>query len=275
MKTSIATVSLPGKLGEKLDNIAAAGFDGVEIFENDLLDSRASAADAGRMARDAGLAVTLFQPFRDFEGMPEPQRSRAFDLAERKFDVMEQLGTRLILVCSNVSPLSLGSPERAAADLHELGERAARRGLLVGYEALSWGRHVNDHRDAWRIVQRAAHPAVGLILDTFHTLARGIDPASIRAIPAERIFAIQVADAPKVDADFQTWSRRLRTVPGEGELAIGDFLDAADATGYDGHYGLEIFNEQMGERTGRAIAADGRRSLLAALEGVARRKAAR
>ena len=37
MKTSIATVSISGDLAEKLAAIAAAGFDGVEIFENDFL----------------------------------------------------------------------------------------------------------------------------------------------------------------------------------------------------------------------------------------------
>src|SRR3546814_669125 len=69
----------------------------------------------------------------------------------------------LMLVCSSVSPLSRGGIDRDAADFHELGERAARRGLRVGYEALAWGRHVNDHRDAWEIVRRAEHPSIGPI----------------------------------------------------------------------------------------------------------------
>ena len=103
MKTSIATVSISGDLSEKLAAIAAAGFDGVEIFEADLLTYDATPAEVGRMVRDAGLALTLFQPFRDFEGMPEPQRARAFDRAERKFDLMGELGADLILVCSNTS----------------------------------------------------------------------------------------------------------------------------------------------------------------------------
>src|SRR3546814_16783658 len=94
-------------------------------------------------------------------------------------------------LCSSVSPLSRGGIDRAAADFHELGERAARRGLRVGYEALAWGRHVNDHRDAWEIVRRAEHPSIGLILDSFHTLARRIDVASIRAIPGDPIFTVQ------------------------------------------------------------------------------------
>src|SRR6478609_5742692 len=69
MKTSIATVSISGELPEKLEAIARAGFDGVEIFENDFLAFDGSPADVGRMARDLGLEITLFQPFRDFEGM--------------------------------------------------------------------------------------------------------------------------------------------------------------------------------------------------------------
>lgn len=36
-RTSIATVCLSGTLGDKLDAIAHAGFDGVEIFEPDLI----------------------------------------------------------------------------------------------------------------------------------------------------------------------------------------------------------------------------------------------
>ena len=105
MKTSIATVSISGDLGEKLEAIAAAGFDGVEIFENDFLAYDHSPRDVASMVRDLGLAITLFQPFRDFEGLPEPQRSQAFERAERKFELMEQLGTDLMLVCSSVSPL--------------------------------------------------------------------------------------------------------------------------------------------------------------------------
>ncbi|HKJ61026.1 MAG TPA: sugar phosphate isomerase/epimerase, partial [Hyphomicrobiales bacterium] len=196
MKTSIATVSISGDLKEKLTAIAAAGFDGVEIFENDFLAFDGTPAEVGRMIRDHRLEITLFQPFRDFEGMPEPQRSRAFDRAERKFDLMQELGTDLMLVCSNVSTNSLGGIDRAAADFRELGERAARRGLRVGYEALAWGRHINDHRDAWEIVRRADHPNIGLILDSFHTLARKIDVTSIRAVPGEKIFIVQLADAP-------------------------------------------------------------------------------
>ena len=124
MKTAIATVSISGTLTEKLKAISAAGFDGIEIFEQDFIAHDGSPRDVGRMIRDHGLEIPLFQPFRDFECLPEPMRSKAFDRAERKFDVMQELGTDLVLICSSVHPAALGGIDRAAADLAELGENA-------------------------------------------------------------------------------------------------------------------------------------------------------
>src|SRR5215831_5597950 len=122
MRTSIATVCLSGGLSEKLQAIAAAGFRGVEIFENDLLSYHGTPADVAKEIADLGLTLITFQPFRDFEGMPDAQRRRTFDRAERKFDLMQELGCASLLVCSNVSPDSVGGIDRSAADFHELGE---------------------------------------------------------------------------------------------------------------------------------------------------------
>ncbi len=268
MKTSIATVSISGDLQEKLQAIAAAKFDGVEIFENDFLAFDGGPREVGKMVRDHGLEITLFQPFRDFEGMPEPQRSRTFDRAERKFDLMQELGTDLMLICSNVSPIALGGIDRAAADFHELGERAHRRGLRVGYEALAWGRFVYDHRDAWEIVRRADHENIGLILDSFHTLARKIESNSIRSVPKDKIFIVQLADAPLIDMDLLYWSRHFRNMPGEGDLPVKDFMRAVAATGYEGVLSLEIFNDQFRGGSPKSISLDGRRSLIYLMDQV-------
>lgn len=259
---SIATVSLSGTLPEKLEAAAAVGFDGVEIFENDLLTFDGSPADVRRIAEGLGLAITLFQPFRDFEAMPDPVRARNLDRAERKFDIMQALGTDLVLVCSNVQPHAINDEARAAADLAEMAERAARRGLRVGYEALAWGRHVSRWRQAWTIVQRANHPALGLIVDSFHTLALYDDPSGIAEVPADKLFFVQLADAPKLSMDALSWSRHFRNFPGQGQLPVEKFLRAVLATGYSGPLSLEIFNDDFRAAPARLTAADGLRSLI-------------
>ncbi|MCX8226516.1 MAG: TIM barrel protein [Sulfitobacter sp.] len=270
MKTSIATVSISGNLPEKLEAIAAAGFDGIEIFEQDFIAHDGNPREVGELIRSMGLEITLFQPFRDFEGLPEPLRAKAFDRAERKFDLMQELGTDLVLVCSSCHPEALGGIDRAAADFHELGDRAAKRDLRVGFEALAWGRHVNDHRDAWEIVRRADHKNVGLILDSFHTLARKIDPETIRRIPGDKIFFVQLADAPLIEMDLLYWSRHFRNMPGEGDLPVLDFMKAVMATGYSGPISLEIFNDQFRGGRPKTIAKDGHRSLVALMDDVRR-----
>ncbi len=270
MKTSIATISIAGDLRDKLTAIAKAGFDGVEIFEQDFVTYDGAPRDVGALVADHGLKIDLFQPFRDFEGLAGAARLRAFDRAERKFDLMEELGTDLLLVSSTTSPEALGGIDRIAADFGELGERAAKRGLRIGYEAVAWGRHVTFFRDAWEVVRRAGNANVGLILDSFHTLAAGVDPEPIRAIPGDRIFHVQFSDAPMIGMDVQYLSRHFRCMPGQGDFPVLDFARAVMATGYAGAMSIEIMNDQFRGGVPRIIAADGHRSLIYLMDQVRR-----
>jgi 4-hydroxyphenylpyruvate dioxygenase len=262
MRHSIATVSVSGTLREKLEAIAAAGFDAVEIFENDLLVFDGSVREVRAIASDLGLEIALYQPFRDFEGVPDERLRRNLDRAERKLDVMEELGAPLMLVCSSVAQATLPDPARSAAQLHALAERAARRGLRVGYEALAWGAEVRRYGEAWALVEAAAHPHLGLVLDSFHTLALDDDPAGIAAIPGDRIFFLQLADAPRMKMDVLSWSRHFRCFPGQGDLDVAGFAIAAAKAGYAGPLSLEIFNDDFRASSARQTALDGMRSLL-------------
>jgi len=60
------------------------------------------------------------------------EKLEAIAAARFEFDVMEALGARLMLVCSNTQPNVLPEEERAADQLRELAERAARRNLRIG-----------------------------------------------------------------------------------------------------------------------------------------------
>ncbi|MBD9500754.1 3-dehydroshikimate dehydratase QuiC [Pseudomonas sp. BGr12] len=262
MQRSIATVSLSGTLPDKLEAIAAAGFDGVEIFENDLLYYGGSPRDVRRVCADLGLAITLFQPFRDFEGCRRDRLPRNLDRLERKFDLMQELGTDLVLMCSNVAADSLGEREFLLEDLGLAAERAGARGLRVGYEALAWGRHVNTWQQVWDLVREVNHPALGVILDSFHTLSLKGDPAGIAQIPGEKIFFVQMADAPVLAMDVLEWSRHFRNFPGQGEFDLAGFLAPILKSGYRGPLSLEIFNDGFRAAPPRANAADGLRSLL-------------
>ena len=266
LNRSIATVCLSGTLEEKLAAAAAAGFDAVELFEPDLIAAPQGPAEVRARCDELGLAIALYQPLRDFEAMPGERFAANLRRAERKFDVMEQLGADTVLVCSNVSPQAIDDDALAAAQLHELAERAAGRGIRIAYEALAWGRHVRDYDHAWRIAEAGDHPNLGTCLDSFHILSRGADPAGIRDIPGEKIFFLQVADAPHLVMDVLQWSRHYRCFPGQGGFDLAGFLGHVLAAGYEGPLSLEVFNDVFRQADPGRMAIDAMRSLLL-LEG--------
>ncbi|GAA3974785.1 sugar phosphate isomerase/epimerase and 4-hydroxyphenylpyruvate domain-containing protein [Actinomadura viridis] len=271
MRRSIATVSLSGSLAEKLTAIGGAGFDGVEIFENDLVSSAMSPEEVRSRAADLGLGIDLFQPFRDFEAVPPALLARNLRRAEHKFAVMERLGATRLLVCSTVSPESVDDDALAAEQLRLLAERAAAHGVRIAYEALAWGRHVNDYLHAWRIVRMADHPDLGVCLDSFHILSRDVDPYAIETIPAEKIFFLQLADAPALPMDVLYWSRHYRCFPGQGDFDVAGLVAHVLRTGYRGPLSLEVFNDIFRQAASTRTALDAMRSLISLEEAAAGR----
>jgi 4-hydroxyphenylpyruvate dioxygenase len=261
MRTSIATVCLSGSLTEKLRACAAAGFDGVEIFEPDLVAAEESPEEIRALTDRLGLTIDLYQPFRDAEGVTEDVMTENLRRAEAKFALMNRLGADLMLVCSNVATATIDSDEVSARQLARLGDLAAGYGIRLAFEALAWGTYVDDYRRAWRIVDRADHPQVGICLDSFHILSRGHDPAAMENIPGDKIFFLQLADAPALSMDVLSWSRHHRLFPGEGSWDLGAFVGHVAAAGYPGPLSLEVFNDTFRQTDTRRTAAHARRSL--------------
>jgi 4-hydroxyphenylpyruvate dioxygenase len=275
LRWSIASVCMGGALEDKLASAAKAGFRAVEIFENDLTFFRGKPRDARLLAADLGLAIVALQPLRDFEAMPGPTRAKNFERAARKLDLMDELGTRLLCVCSNVSPDAVDSTSRAAEDLAELADLARQRGMRIGYEALAWGRWVKDWTAAWEIVRAADRDNLGIVLDSFHICVRDNPIEPIASLPADKIALVQVADAPALVMDPLSLSRHYRCYPGQGDYPIAEYLDAVTRSGYRGPLSLEIFNDHFRGASAAAIAIDGMRSLRAAGEKLAASRAAR
>lgn len=270
MRRSIATVSLSGGLDDKLRAAAAAGFSGVEIFENDLIASPLPPREVRALAESLDVRIDLYQPFRDFEGVDDAQLERNLRRAEAKFAVMTELGVDTILVCSNVAPSTIADDARAAAQLRRLAELAEEHGVRIAYEALAWGRQVNDYAHSWRLVADADHPALGVCLDSFHILSVGDDPAGFREIPGDKIFFLQLADAPRMAMDVLQWSRHYRCFPGQGGFDLTTFTRHVVEAGYTGPLSLEVFNDVFRASDPYRTAADALRSLSVLEDAVAR-----
>ena len=270
MRTSIATVCLSGSLEEKMSACAEAGFDGIEVFEPDLVCSDLSPEEVRAKAERLGLTLDLYQPFRDFEGVTEDVLEENLRRAAARFAVMNRLGVDTVLVCSNVATATVDSDAMSADQLRRLGDLADSFGVRVAFEALAWGTYVDDYRRAWRIVELADHAAVGVCLDSFHILSRGHDPSAIEDIPGEKIFFVQLADAPELSMDVLSWSRHHRLFPGEGAFDLTGFVGYLVRAGYGGPLSLEVFNDTFRQTETRRTAAHAKRSLVWLMDRAAR-----
>lgn len=259
---SIATVCLSGSLEDKVAAAAAAGFGGIEVFEPDLIACPWTPAEIAARCADLGLAITLYQPFRDLDSTDPDRFARNLRRLDRKFDVMEQLGTATVLVCSSIAPDAVADTDQLAEQLTTAADRAAERGLQIAYEALAWGRHVSTWEDSWTPVARADHLALGLCLDSFHVLSRDGDPAGFADIAPGKIFFLQLADAPHLEMDVLQWSRHHRLFPGQGAFDLPGFLTHVLDAGYTGPLSLEVFNDVFRQADPARTAVDAMRSLL-------------
>ncbi|WP_037145052.1 sugar phosphate isomerase/epimerase family protein [Rhodococcoides fascians] len=261
MKTCIATVSLGGTLEDKLDGIAAAGFDGVEILDADLQASPLSATAVAERCSDLGLTIDLYQPFRRAEGVTESEFADVLERFHRECDVMTELGADSILVVSNTDTDAIDDRDLSAAQLHALGAAAVEHGATVMFEALAWGTHIARVADVEDALVRADHPALSLVVDTFHLYAIGDGLEQVKALDPRGIGFVQVADAPWMALELIQWSRHHRCFPGDGEFDVLSPVATLIESGYTGPLSLEIFNPRYREKPAAEVAAHGAESL--------------
>ncbi|SDB81043.1 4-hydroxyphenylpyruvate dioxygenase [Raineyella antarctica] len=262
MRKAIATVSVGGTLDRKLEAISAARFDGIELFDADLVSSPLSPAEMVARCADLGLAIDLFQPIRDVEGTPPDQFDAVLHRVRAKFEVMGLLGVDRALVCSSVRPDAVEDRDLMAEQLAAVAGVAAEAGIRVGYEALAWGRTTSRFAEAWDVVRRVDHPHLGVVVDTFHMLARGDGPEALADVPGDRITFLQIADAPRLGMHILDWSRHFRCFPGQGNLDVAPLVADVLRRGYRGPLSLEVFSDVVREADPRTTALDAMRSLL-------------
>lgn len=262
MQRSIATVSLSGTLEEKVRACAMAGFDSIELFENDLLCSVHSPETVKRICEDHDIRISLFQPFRDFDSTQPARFAQNLERARRKFELMHRLGADTILVCSHVGADAVANEAQLVDQFGRLAELAQAHHVQAGYEALAWGRNVHSYRQAWRVVDAVDHLNLGLVLDSFHSLSIRDDLGELDSIPGARITFVQLADAPILSMDVLEWSRHFRCFPGQGSFDLAPFVAKVLRQGYRGPLSLEVFNDGFRAAPARATALDGLRSLI-------------
>jgi sugar phosphate isomerase/epimerase len=243
------TISLAGPLPAKLRAIREAGFSQVMLSARDLVGHAEGVEAAIAAVRESGLRVTGFQVLRDFEGLSGQLHEYKVDIAKSMLELCAAVGAKVLLVCSSTSAHASGDRDAIARDLRKLAMLAIPRGIRVAYEALSWGRSIEEFPAAWDVVMRADMPNLGLGLDSFHMFATKTSLDELQWLDPERIFLVQLADfmwqeIRSVEERIAT-ARHFRVFPGEGahSAQVAELVARLHAQGYRGDYSFEVFND--------------------------------
>ena len=271
------TITLAGPIEAKLAAVRAAGFTQIMLSARDLVghpDGESAAIDA---VRNSGLRVTGVQVLRDFEGLSGHLHAYKVDVAKAMLELAHDVGAPLILACSSTSAHADGDFAAQVADLRKLAMLGVPLGIRVAYEALSWGRRVDNLADAWALVNAANVANLGLGIDSFHMLARETPLDVLDAIDPAKVFFVQLSDfmwsAPSTPQERLETARHARVFPGEGAHsdALGDLIRGIDNLGYAGDYSFEVFNDDYIQMPLARVAARARRSVQWITDHVSRR----
>jgi sugar phosphate isomerase/epimerase len=271
------TITLAGPLEAKLSAIRAAGFTQVMLNASDLASHPGGPPAAIDAVRRSGLRVTGFQVLRDFEGLSGHLHAYKVDIAKAMLDMCHALGSRVLLACSSTSSHATGDFASLKKDLQKLAMLAVPYGIRIAYEALSWGRHVNEYPQSWELVAEADRSNLGVAIDSFHILAMRTGSDGIEEMVPDKIFLVQLADfmwreirsrEERIDT-----ARHFRVFPGEGvhSAELAALVRALDRLGYRGDYSFEVFNDDYAQMPVALVAERARRSVKWLTDQVSRR----
>jgi len=226
-----------GSFPERLAKAAQWGYAGVELMVRDPTELDAGAI--GRAIREAGLQVAAIGTGAQFlvDGLTlvsadAGAEQKAFERFCALADFAAAVGAPLVTIGSfrgRLGQAGEGARQRLIARLRDCAEYAGRRGLRVALEPLNRyeADFIHTAAEGMALVEEIAHPAFGLLLDTFHM---NIEEASVRRAvhtAAPRLWHVHLGD-----------SNRLP--PGKGHFAFGRMLRALVEVGYDRFLSAEL-----------------------------------
>ncbi len=260
------TITMAGTLPVKLRAIADAGFAQVMLSARDLTGHAEGVDAAIHAVRSSGLRATGFQVLRDFEGLDGHLHGYKVDIAKSMIEMCAALGSRVLLACSSVSQHASGDIDHIARDLRKLAMLALPYGIKIAYEALSWGRHVNEVGQTWDAITRADMPNLGIGIDSYHIFATKTPLTVLDDFDADKIMLVQLADfmwsEVRTPEERMSTARTFRVFPGEGvhTEALTALVLKLGEIGYRGDYSFEVFNDDYQQMRPDTVAQRARRA---------------
>jgi sugar phosphate isomerase/epimerase len=239
------TVGFTSPLAERFAAAAATGCREATLSPPDVLRAAqdgTAAAEIGRQARDLGLDLVI-DPVMNWYPDREPSPSRFAGVStDDALRICEALGV------TSLSAIATASSDVPVPDLAgyfgRLCDRAAGFGARVHLEFIPFT-IVRTLRTAWDLVRAADRPNGGLVFDTWHFFRGEPDFEVLAGIPGDRIFSVQLDDAPAVPSGPLRVETQHRLLPGDGALDLVAAIRALNRIGGLRRVGPEVISPDL------------------------------
>ena len=255
-----ASTLFPFKLSvpEQVHIAAEAGFEGIELWVNDLdtyLAGGGTLPELRAVVADAGIAVVNAIAFFPWADADDLTRERGFAQAEREMRMLAELGCVAVAAppFGNVASVSLNTMAHHYAHLADLA-----RGIGVEPYLEFWGRAQTLSRlsQALYVAMESGLSDAKLLLDPFHMYTGGSELASLAYLNGANIGIVHVNDYPAAPAREQITDAE-RVFPGEGVAPTHAFAGMLHRAGYRGYLSLELFIDNYQSQNALEVARRG------------------
>jgi sugar phosphate isomerase/epimerase len=240
---------------ERIRATARAGCDILTLSPWDWMDvlrSGMSTKDMHAFAADHGVRIDHLDPLAKWapKWMPDNIVEQAY-LTFLLWDVDdflrigEAIGITSMTAIASYPAGTVVPTDQLIESFARICDRCAPLGIRVDLEFIPmWG--LRDIKTAWDVVKGADRPNSGLIFDFYHYLRGFPDDKLVETIPAEKISAVQVADAAAtINPNISLFQDAIfrRVPPGEGAFPITPLLQLLERKGALRRIGPETFSQ--------------------------------
>lgn len=236
------TVGFDSPLADRFAAAVENGCDRVSLSPAELVSGERDATSIGAWARELGLELVLDPVMNWYPTVTAASSTFAAVSVDDALDVARRAG--VVAMTAIATPGEAEPPAEIAGHFAALCDRAASFGAQVQLEFIPFT-SVRTLRAAWQVVGDTGRDNGGVLFDSWHFHRGEPDYALLDTVPGERIFAVQLDDAPavaQVDVRAETHHRLL---PGDGALDLVRDLRALDAIGALRWIGPEVLNPEL------------------------------
>jgi 4-hydroxyphenylpyruvate dioxygenase len=173
-------------LANKLNQAAKYGYEGVEVFFEDIETIAKSypggdnpdnqlraAAYFRKLCDERKLTIIALQPFLFYGGiLDDEEHKRLIEKVHLWFKIAKVLGTDTIQIPSNFSfdKPTTGEVDKIVKEMVEVSDLGLKESPVIkfAYEGMAWSPHVSSWENVWQFVKLVDRPNFGCVLDTFH-----------------------------------------------------------------------------------------------------------